>query len=185
MTRVAGRLGAPSAYAVWSGKPRTVAGTRHCQATLWQLFRPLSSGAPFTLRGDLNNEVVVIPLIALAIRPDPDHSMTSAMEVSAARGCRDVAILQWTVRLDALVPVATALLLVLPTSRLQMEAGWATRLGSPSHLRSPIRYLRELGSERHTRRWRVNCSSAHAAQVGLSNIRPRERCWDGGLPGQR
>lgn len=123
-----------STVAVWMARSRAVAGMPTFEAALWRLFVPLSIWLLFTPYGHPNNAVILIPLVVLAVGADASRIATSAVEVALLSVAIVVAqFFSGTVLFDDLMPLATALLLVLVFLRLrQLEGESATRLVSPA-----------------------------------------------------
>ncbi len=123
-----------STVAVWMARSRAIAGMPTFEAALWRLFVPLSIWLLFTPYGHPNNAVIVIPLVVLAVGADVSGIATSAVEVALLSVAIVVAqFFSGTVLFDDLMPVATALLLMLVFRRLRhLEAGSATPLVSPA-----------------------------------------------------
>ena len=123
-----------STVAVWMARSRAIAGMPTFEAALWRLFVPLSIWLLFTPYGHPNNAVILIPLVVLAVGADASGIATSAVEVALLSVAMVVAqFFSGTVLFDDLMPLATALLLVLVFRRLrQLEEESATRLVSPA-----------------------------------------------------
>lgn len=134
--------------AIWSGvwltRSRVIASLPKVEGMLWKVFLPTGIWLLVTPYGHPNNAIVLIPLVVLVIGPNASHIAKSKLDVTLLSVV--IIVTQYfsgTVLFDDLMPIATAVLLVMAYRQLRKLGR-----GDPDPpLMSPISMRLELRSE--------------------------------------